>query len=290
MEPELAIDPGRLAALHAEIFSWTSTRLRQLPWRDTRDPWAVLVSEVMLQQTGVQRVFPKWQVFMETYPDPQTCADAELGDLLRLWQGLGYPRRARNLHLSAQVIVSVHGGSVPRDLESLLALPGVGSYTARAVQAFAFELDAAVVDVNVARVLARLVGRRLTVRQVQSLADSLVPDGEAWLWNQALMDLGALVCRPNALCQECPVQSWCVWRGSGLDPSHRSAGVGSTQSRFDGSDRQARGRLIKVLGQRMVGIDEVSDIMDRPAPIVERLVNALITEGLIRQEGNQLML
>lgn len=290
MGPELALNPGLTSALQAELLSWISTRLRQLPWRDTRDPWAVLVSEVMLQQTGVQRVFPKWQKFIDLFPDPQTCADAELGDVLRLWQGLGYPRRARNLHLAAQQIVSHHGGMVPSDLEDLLALPGIGAYTARAVQAFAFELDAAVVDVNVARILARLGGQRLTARQAQSFADGLVPDGEAWLWNQALMDLGAMTCRPVAQCQQCPLQTWCSWQGNGPDPSHGSAGIGSPQSRFEGSDRQARGRLIKVLGQRNVDFDEVSDIMDRPQPTAERLVAALVQDGLIRVEGRNIML
>ena len=290
MEPELELTAGELLSLQAEMLGWTSTRLRQLPWRDTRDPWAVMVSEVMLQQTGVQRVLPKWQMFMESFPDPQTCAAAELGDVLRHWQGLGYPRRARNLHRAATEIVTSHGGVVPADLESLLALPGVGAYTARAVQAFAFEIDSAVVDVNVARILARIHGRRLTTRQAQSLADALVPEGEAWLWNQAMMDLGALVCRAKPQCGECPLHSWCGWQGTGVDPSVGSAGIGSPQSRFEGSDRQARGRLIKALGQRDVDLDEVAIIMDRPRSTAERLVAALVAEGLIRHEDQTLTL
>lgn len=290
MEPELELPAGQLTALQAEVLSWTSTRLRQLPWRDTRDPWAVLVSEVMLQQTGVQRVLPKWQMFMESFPDPQTCAAAELGDVLRHWQGLGYPRRARHLHRAAAEIVALHDGEVPADLDSLLALPGVGAYTARAVQAFAFELDSAVVDVNVARILARFHGRRLSARQAQNLADVLVPEGEAWLWNQALMDIGALVCRTKPQCGECPLRTWCGWKGDGADPSIGSAGIGSPQSRFEGSDRQARGRLIKKLGERAIDIDEVAITMDRPPAVAERLVSALISEGLIRREGRMLSL
>lgn len=288
MEPEL--ETGHLLALQSEVLSWISTRLRQLPWRDTRDPWAILVSEVMLQQTGVARVFPKWSAFMEMFPTPLNCAEAELGDVLRVWQGLGYPRRARHLHLAAGEIVTRHGGSVPSDLDALLALPGIGAYTARAVRAFAFEIDTAVVDVNVARVLARLAGRRLTAREAQSQAESLVPEGEAWLWNQAIMDVGAMVCRPRPQCSQCPLAPWCSWRGEGVDPSVGSAGIGSPQSRFEGSDRQARGRLIKALGERSINRDEVSTIMQRPQDVAERLVDALVDEGLIRVEGRTLLL
>lgn len=288
MERELV--DGDIADLQQEVLGWVSTRLRQLPWRDTRDPWAVLVSEVMLQQTGVQRVLPKWEAFMDAFPDPSACAASELGDVLRLWQGLGYPRRARNLHLAAGVIVSTHGGRVPDDLDSLLGLPGVGPYTARAVLAFAHEIDAAVVDVNVARILSRVAGCRLTAREVQRRADDLVPDGEAWLWNQAMMDLGALVCRPVPRCQECPVAGTCTWRGSGPDPSVGSAGVGTTQSPFAGSNRQARGRLLKALGEGSVDMSRVGEVMDRPQETAERLATALIDEGLVRRHGDRLTL
>jgi A/G-specific adenine glycosylase len=135
-------------------------RLRDLPWRRTRDPWAILVSEVMLQQTQAVRVVPKWQEFIATYPTPADCAAASLGDVLRLWHGLGYPRRARNLHAAATLISG--RSEFPATLETLRQLPGVGAYTARAVLAFAFEVDAAVVDTNIARVLARVTGHRLT--------------------------------------------------------------------------------------------------------------------------------
>lgn len=276
--------------LQHDILSWVSTRLRQLPWRDIRDPWAIMVSEVMLQQTGVRRVLPKWSAFMEAYPDPRACATAELGDVLRLWQGLGYPRRARNLHRAAAIIVEEHSGCVPVDLDALLALPGIGPYTARAVLAFAHEVDVAVVDVNVARILARLSGRRLTAREAQRNADALVPEGEAWLWNQALMDLGALVCRPTPLCDECPVSVQCSWRGIGDDPSIGSAGVGAAQSPFEGSDRQARGRLLKALGLGSVEIRDLGGVMQRSQETAERLAAALVEEGLVRRDGDVLML
>ena len=276
--------------LHASIFSWITPRLRQLPWRDTRDPWHVLVSEVMLQQTGVSRAMPKWQVFIDAFATPADCAGAPLGDVLRLWQGLGYPRRARNLQAAARVIVEQHDGLTPSTLDELLALPGIGPYTARAVLAFAFEEDAAVVDTNIARVLARFHGRTLKARDAQQLADDWVPQGEAWLWNQALMDLGATICRPQPTCDECPLSEKCSWRGTGTDPSVGSAGVSVAQARFEGSDRQARGRLIKQLGECAVPIHAVAEIMDRSAEIAMRLVNDLISDGLIIRQNGELLL
>ena len=278
------------AGLHASIFSWITPRLRQLPWRDTRDPWHVLVSEVMLQQTGVSRAMPKWQMFIDAFATPADCAGAPLGDVLRLWQGLGYPRRARNLQAAARLIVEQHGGLTPSTLDELLALPGVGPYTARAVLAFAFEEDAAVVDTNIARVLARFHGRTLKARDAQKLADDWVPQGEAWLWNQALMDLGATICRPQPTCDECPLSEKCSWRGTGTDPSVGSAGVSVAQARFEGSDRQARGRLIKQLGECAVPIHAVAEIMDRSPATAERLVANLVNEGLVISQNGELLL
>lgn len=279
-----------MTGFHESVFSWITPRLRQLPWRDTRDPWLVLVSEVMLQQTGVHRVLPKWEAFVAEFPHPHECARAPLGDVLRLWQGLGYPRRARNLHEAAKSIVGEHDGVVPSTLEGLLGLPGVGPYTARAVLAFAFEADAAVVDTNIARVLARHHGRTLKAREAQLLADAWVPSGEAWLWNQALMDLGATVCRPRPACDECPVSPTCTWRGEGDDPSVGSAGVSVAQPRFEGSDRQARGRLMKALSELPVSVSAVSLVMDRAPDVANRLVDDLTRDGLIVRDGDELRL
>ena len=275
---------------HEALFAWIAPRLRQLPWRETRDPWAVLVSEVMLQQTGVDRVLPKWKLFIETFPSATVCADASLGEILTLWQGLGYPRRARNLHASARRIVEEHGGRVPANLDELLALPGVGPYTARAVLAFAHEVDVAVVDTNIARVLARVNDRRLTASEAQRIADMMVPEGEAWLWNQALMDLGATLCRPRPLCDACPLAAMCDWAGEGDDPSIGSAGVSTGQPRFEGSDRQARGRLMKELVSRAVSIDDVAEVMERDEQVAARLLGALIDEGLVTRDGSRVRL
>jgi A/G-specific adenine glycosylase len=272
------------------VLAWGAPRLRDLPWRRTRDPWAVLVSEVMLQQTQVARVIPRWEAFLERFPTPAACAAAPLGDVLREWQGLGYPRRARNLHATAQQVTEL--GGFPRDLAGLLALPGIGQYTARAVMAFAFELDAAVVDTNIARVYARVAGERLTPKRVQAMADAACPSGDAWAWNQCLMDLGAVLCRPaNPSCDECPVRAMCAWAGGDEpDPAVGSSGVSGKQARFEGSDRQARGRLMKALSDGPVDRAQVPVIMERDASVAARLVDDLVADGLCCRAGSTLTL
>jgi A/G-specific adenine glycosylase len=265
------------------VLDWGLPRLRDLPWRATRDPWLVLVAEVMLQQTQARRVIPAWQAFCADYSTPVACADASLGDILRAWQGLGYPRRARDLHDAAGAIVARHGGRVPDDLAALLDLPGVGRYTARAVLAFAFERDVAVVETNIARILARVAGRRLTLGEVQALADALVPAGAGWMWNQVMMDLGATVCRPQPACAGCPVRAACRWQLAGRpepDPAVGSAAVSTRQAPYDGSDRQARGRVLRTLA-------------GGPAPAASfspRIVAGLIVDRLVVRSGSDLQL
>ncbi len=260
------------------VLAWGVPRMRDLPWRRTRDPWRILVAEVMLQQTQVNRVVPRWEAFLDTFPDPARCASASLADVLRLWQGLGYPRRARNLHATAVAVVADHDGSLPDDLDALLALPGIGPYTARAVLAFAYERDVAVVDTNIARILARTAGERLTPKRAQARADDAVPVGEGWTWNQVIMDLGAVLCRPTPDCDECPLATACSWNVAGRpdpDPAVGSAGVSGRQARFEGSARQARGRVLKALG-------------DGPAPTSqfdERIVDSLVADGLVERIG-----
>jgi A/G-specific adenine glycosylase len=246
-----------------------------------------LVSEVMLQQTQAERVIPKWRGFLETFPTPSECARAPLGDVLGLWLGLGYPRRARYLHLASQQICA--NGEFPNSLDGLLALPGVGAYTARAVLAFAFEHDAAVVDTNIARVYARVRGAPMTTSQVQAAADEALPADEAWAWNQCLMDLGALLCRPlSPKCAECPLAAQCVWRGRGDDPAVGSAGVSARQSRFEGSDRQGRGRLMKALANGPTPVLELADKMGWPDQNERavRVAASLLADGLIVIDGD----
>lgn len=265
------------------VLAWGLPRLRDLPWRATRDPWRILVAEVMLQQTPTHRVEPRWTSFLEDFPAPPAMAAAPLGDVLRAWQGLGYPRRARNLHDAATAMVARHGGAVPDRLDDLLALPGIGPYTARAVLVFAFERDEAVVDTNIARVLARAAGERLTPRRVQALADSLVPRGDGWAWNQVLMDVGAQRCRPAPRCGDCPVAPACTWHRAGHpapDPAVGSAGVSSRQAPYEGSARQARGRVLRTLA-------------DGPAPadgFPADVVATLVADRLVVADGADLRL
>ena len=269
------------------VLNWGLPALRDLPWRRTRDPWAVLVSELMLQQTQVARVLPRWPEFLERFPTVAVCASAPVGDVVRMWDGLGYNRRAVNLHRAALAIVERHDGCFPRDRDALLALPGIGPYTARAVLVFAFERDEAVVDTNIARVLARVNGRSMRPGEVQEMADELVPPGEGWAWNQVLMDLGATVCTKRAArCEICPLADGpCAWQSSGRaqpDPAIGSAGVSTGQSRFDGSDRQGRGRLVTALRQGAVDDERLARVMGWPSDEARarRVADTLVRDGL----------
>jgi A/G-specific adenine glycosylase len=270
----------------ADLLDWWEGQRRDLPWRATRDPWAVLVCEVMAQQTQVARVAARWGPFLDRFPTPAACAEAPVAELVTWWRGMGYNRRAVNLHRCATAVVTHHGGDLPDDLDALLALPGIGPYTARAVLAFAFERDVGIVDTNAARVLARWSGRRLTARQAQTAADLAVPPGRAWAWNQAVLDLAASVCvRRSPRCDTCPVTERCAWRSEGWplpDPADGSAGVSGGQSRFEGSDRQGRGRLLDALREGPVPAAAVPasagwpDDPDRAT----RVVAGLVADGL----------
>lgn len=262
-----------------------AVRFRDLPWRRTRDPWAVLVSEVMLHQTQVARVVPRWERFLLRWPTPAACAEASLGEVLSEWQGLGYPRRGRDLRRAAAVCVDRYGGAVPAELHDLLELPGVGPYTARAVLVFAHERELGVVDTNIARVLARRANRSLRPGEAQAAADSWVPAGRSWEWNQILMDLGATRCRPRPDCEGCPVS--CAWRDAGHplpDPAVGTAGASRRQAPYDGSDRQLRGIVLagvldgpaRPVDQQLV--DHVGQ--DRIAAVVE----SLVADGLVARD------
>jgi A/G-specific adenine glycosylase len=254
------------------------------------------VCEVMAQQTQVARVAERWQPFLDRFPTPAALAAASPAEAIRWWAGLGYNRRALALHRAAQVVVRDHGGRLPRDLEGLLALPGIGPYTARAVLAFAFEADHGVVDTNSARVLARWAGRRLGAREVQAAADQVLPAGRSWEWNQAMLDLGATVCTRRApRCPVCPVADECTWARAGRpepDPATGSAGVSSGQPTFEGSDRQGRGRLVAVLRSREVDVEELAQVMGWPddPPRAARVAATLVADGLVTRDGAKYLL
>ncbi len=289
------MDDARLT--HAQpLLAWWEGQRRDLPWRQTRDAWAVLVCEVMAQQTQVARVAQRWAPFLDRFPTPAACAAAPVGEVVRWWSGLGYNRRAVLLHRCASVVVDRHGGDLPRSVPELLALPGVGPYTARAVAAFAFEDDHGIVDTNTARVLARWEGRRLTGREAQTAADSAVPARSAWAWNQAMLDLGAIVCTRRApRCTACPVPDRCAWARAGCpdpDPADGSAGVSSGQPAFEGSDRQGRGRLVHALRAGPVRADDVPAAAGWPDDAVRaaRAAEALVADGLAVWHGSVLAL
>jgi A/G-specific adenine glycosylase len=279
------------AALADDLLAWSARTRRDLPWRRTRDPWAILVSELMLQQTQVARVVPKWQAFLDRFPTVAACAAAPAGDVVRLWAGLGYNRRALALHACARACVERHGGELPVGLADLQALPGIGPYTARAVSAFARGLDVGVLDTNAARVVARLGGTRLGPKAAQAAADALVPPGEGWAWNQAVLDLGATVCTKRVVrCDQCPVTSHCAWHLAGHpdpDPAEGSFGVSGRQSTFEGSDRQGRGRLVEALRACPVASVDLAAVMGWPDdPLrAERVAATLVADGLAEPDA-----
>ena len=275
-------------SLHEPVLAWYARRSRDLPWRaDDVTPWGVLVSEVMLQQTPVSRVLPVWEAWMRRWPSPADLTASSPGDAVRMWDRLGYPRRALRLHAAAVVIVQEHDGQVPADVDELLALPGIGSYTAAAVAAFAFGQRHAVVDTNVRRVHARAVtgtehaAPALTAAE-RRLAERLLPTDPATSarWGVAVMELGALVCTARSpRCSEWPVSDRCAWQLAGRPPHQGAPRRGQS---WAGTDRQVRGRLMAVLrsSDRPVPQAELAQCWDDRAQR-ERCLDSLVADGLV---------
>jgi A/G-specific adenine glycosylase len=266
---------------------------RDLPWIGHPDPWAVLVSEFMLQQTQVSRVVGPWKEFLVRFPTPNACAQAPLSQVVRLWAGLGYHRRAKALHETAQMIRDDFGGVVPDQVEQLRRLPGVGEYTANAVASFCFARPVAVLDTNVGRILARaLANRPLGAREAKSTAQVLMGRGASAPFNQAMLDLGAQFCKAVPRCESCPIAKACRWQlEGGIDPAPRSAAVSRPQSRFVGSDRQLRGRLLSQLrgGARskrelFAPLAEFDDVR------CEVILQGLVADGLVQRRGRVVQL
>ena len=276
--------------LERPLARWFAREARDLPWRAAdRTPWQVMVSEYMLQQTPVDRVLPAWQAWINLWPTPADCAAASADEPVRMWGRLGYPRRARRLHDAARLIVAEFGGEVPADRESLLSLPGIGDYTAAAIEAFAFGKRSIVLDTNIRRVIARAVtGTALPLPHVtraeRLLAEDLTPGSPkaAATWNAAIMELGALVCTARApRCEQCPIADQCRWLADGR-PEY--SGTLRRQARFEGSDRQARGAIMAVLREAPSSVTASalesawSDVLQR-----ERALDSLIADGLVEQ-------
>ena len=242
-----------MSDLHERVLHWYDGNARDLPWRSAdATPWAVMVSEFMLQQTPVSRVLPVYEQWLQTWPTPGDLAAAGPGDAVRAWGRLGYPRRALRLHAAATAIVTQHGGQVPSSPAALRQLPGVGEYTAAAVASFGFGQRHVVLDTNVRRVLARLIrGEELpptsVTRAEREVAGDLLPgdDRTAAAWAVAVMELGALVCTATSpRCGSCPVEDLCAWVQSGRPPYD---GPPRRAQTYAGTDRQCRGRLLAVL-------------------------------------------
>ncbi len=218
-------------AMQAALLGWFGESARDLPWRRTRDPYAILVSEVMLQQTQVARVLERYGPWLERWPTPAALAAAPAADVLRAWSGLGYNRRALSLQNAARRVVEL--GEFPRGIDELERLPGIGPYTARAIACFAFGAQVTALDTNVRRVLERTL----------ATTDVPPPPGRAWEWNQALFDLGAQICLARIpRCERCPLAESCPSRGLTFAPLRR-------QSRFEGSRRQRRAALVRELAE-----------------------------------------
>ncbi len=276
-------EPSPTQDLREALLAWDRSNRVGYPWRTTEsDPYATLVSEVMLQQTQASRVGPIFEAFLARFPTVVALADAPRGEVLTAWAGLGYHRRAVALHEVARAIVRDHDGSVPREPEVLRALTGVGPYTAAAVASIAFGVPVPAVDTNVRKVIARLVfgaeRDEITARQAEEAAASWLDRDRPGEWNQAVMNLGREVCRTRPRCEVCPLAQTCRFRASGREgrPSVR------LQTAFHGSMRQVRGAVVAALRQRSPStLGAIERAVDRPADHVREAVAALHRDGVV---------
>jgi A/G-specific adenine glycosylase len=292
---------ARRERIQSGLLAWFAAHRRNLPWRRTRDPYRVLVSEVMLQQTQVDRVIPYYEAWLERFPTVAELAAAPTAEVIRLWAGLGYNRRAVNLQRTARYVVDELGGEFPRDVKALQALPGVGPYSAGAIACFAFEQDVAFLDTNMRRVVHRLCfgvdvpGPTASDRELITAAERLVPAGDGWRWNQALIEFGALHCTARRpACVICPLQAECR-AFPAIQGAIANLPAGTRLKRegpFSGSNRFYRGRVVHVLRElddpgAAHGIDLPSlgprvrdDFSEADLPWLYELVQGLARDGL----------
>jgi A/G-specific adenine glycosylase len=288
-----AMTPEIPSGLREAILGWYDARGRSISFRGTTDPYAVLVSEVMAQQTQISRVGPAWSAFMATFPTIASLAAAAPAEVLRAWQGMGYNRRALNLWRCARVVVVEHGGSLPAEVDELERLPGIGPYTARAVAAIAFGVRVGAVDTNVRRVLGRAIAgdAPLSTAALQALADAAVPGARPADWTHALMDVGATICRPRRPdCETCPARAWCLFARTAR-PQHGSGAGGPARGRqpaFRSTSRWLRGRILDRLreadGRAWVRLD--GPIGDHATAVVGETLRILASEGLLELHGS----
>ena len=275
------------------VIDWFAVNGRDLPWRRPGfTPWGALVSEFMLQQTPVNRVLPKLAEWLERWPTPAHLAAASPGDAVRAWDRLGYPRRALNLHATAVAIVERHGGVVPSDVPELLALPGIGDYTARAISVFAYGQRHPVVDINIRRVIARAVlgladPGPAAKRDLVDM-DALLPpsDQDAKAFNAGIMELGALVCVARTpRCEACPIADLCRWRLDGYPET--DAAKAPKQKRYEGSDRQVRGLVLAELRASDIPVTRAElALVWADVTQLDRSIAGLILDGLVVDTGD----
>ena len=290
------ISPDKISSVRSGLLVWWHANRRDLPWRHTRDPYRIMVSEIMLQQTQVDRVIPYFHAWLEHFPTVHELAEAPTAEVIRMWKGLGYNRRAVNMQRTAQAVVD-RGGEFPQTVEELLALPGIGPYTAGAIACFAFEQDVAFIDTNMRRVIHRLfVGVDVpkptaSDREVMEIAHAVLPHGDAWNWNQGIMEFGALHCTARKpLCIVCPLQGECnafpeiqAALAENGKPSRATKGVP-----FEQTSRYFRGRIVDALrahegeGVALADIGPLlrQDFSDEYMTWLVELVNGLERDGL----------
>ena len=291
---EAPLTPRRVARIQDALLRWYEAHDSPFPWREARNPYWALVAGVCSQQTQMSRVLPLWERWMAAFPTLADAAAADSAEVLRVWAGAGYPRRALMLRATAQRCIEVHDGALPRDPEALLALPGVGPFTAAIVRCFGWADPAVAIDTNVVRVIGRLVhgdlqpARETSAAALLETAGRLLPASEAVRWNPALMDYGAKVCTPRPHCEVCVVASECAAqprfaRGEVAPPMRR-------QARFDGSDRQWRGRILRTLrghdgAMRTMALVRSLATTPEDSARVRRLLDDLCADGMAWRQG-----
>lgn len=282
------LQPSPDAAGREPLLAWYEPRRSAYPWRRSTDPYAVLVSEVMLQQTQAARVAPAYRAFLRRFPSVRALAASGRAEILRAWDGLGYNRRAVALWASARAIVRDHAGVVPTDPAALRRLPGVGPYTSAAVASVAFGAPVAAVDTNVRRIVARVFEGRepdeLPAARIGRLAERWLDRRDPGSWNQALMDLGREICRPRPRCEACPLAGICQLTRLGARSRSRPRRSGLSRGEpFEGSNRQVRGAVVRALRRRpSLTLEALALETGHPSARVERAVRELADEGIVQ--------
>ncbi len=267
--------------LQDALLDWYDANARELPWRNTDDPYKVLVSEVMLQQTQVSRVIPKYEAFLEQFPTAEDLAAAPLSDVLQLWSGLGYNNRAKYLKQAAETVVEDLNGRFPRDTEELKELPGIGPYTANAVASFAFNNGGPVFDTNVRRLMYRFYGKAPD-SELEEYHEAIFPPGKSRKWNNAVMELGAQVCIDGTpRCRECPWRPDCTaWKRKDFETPEVQQ-----QSTFEGSWRFYRAKLLRLLMDGSKTRDDIQDDLELPEKYdLDELLTELQDEAMIAED------